>query len=381
MDGGGSKPTMPAQPAVFGEETFATAARRAENEGRWLLADVTDTSRPRAWATQYTTWRDPKVVEWVEANAVAIQVDVRADAGTARTIGVEPGAAPVILLFRDGRERLRVEGHHTAEELVKKLERAEIDNGNLRLARMMLKNPERDAFDRDGLAGALLKAGLLEEALGHYDWLWCHAVEVDPEMAGPRTSFMADEIAELCYKLPAAHARFAELRDDAAARTSNDGREGREAIRDFVVLSEALDEDHRTLAWFGGLEAEHRRALSEWAIRFRLLPLLYEHERWAEAGELIREPLVALEQLLERARLRGPELDDGPAAYARHLILKGEVTAARRVRRRNWGVHRGVAAIYRSLRAAGREAEAAAVRDAALRCEDSKAMRAALAGR
>jgi len=70
---------------------------------------------------------------------------------------------------------------------------------------MMLKNPERDAFDRSGLAGALLKAGLLEEALGHYDWLWCHAVEVDPEMAGPRSSFMANEIAELCSKLPAAH--------------------------------------------------------------------------------------------------------------------------------------------------------------------------------
>ena len=379
MDGAKSSPR--ARHAVFDDETFAAAARRAEAHGRWLLVDVTDRSKPAAWATLYTTWRDPELVEWVEANAVAIQVDVRADAGTARAIGVEPEAAPVLLLFRDGKERLRAEGHHTAAELVRKLERAEINNGNLRLARMMLKNPERDVFDRSGLAGALLKAGLLEEALGHYDWLWRHAVEVDPEMAGPRTSFMADEIAELCSKLPAAHARFAELREGAAARISSDGRAGVEAICDFVVLNEALDEDDRTHAWFSELDIERRRVLPEWAIRFHLLPLLYEQGRWADAGELIREPLVALEQVLEHARMRGPEPDDDHGAYERHLILEGQVAAARRVRRRILGVHRGVATIYRSLRAAGREAEADIVREAALRFEESAAMRAALSAR
>ena len=210
---------------------------------------------------------------------------MRADAAAARAIGVAPETAPVVLLFLEGKERLRVEGHHTAGELLRKLERAEINNGNLRLARMMLKNPERDAFDRSGLASALLKAGLLEEALGHYDWLWCHAVEVDPEMAGPRTSFMAYEIAELCSKLPTAQARFAQLRDEAEGHVSIDDRRGREAICDFIVLNEAIDEDDRTLAWFGKLNLERRRALPQWAIRFHLLPLLYEQKRWAEAGE------------------------------------------------------------------------------------------------
>jgi hypothetical protein len=184
-----------------------------------------------------------------------------------------------------------------------------------------------------------------------------------------------------CSKLPAAHARFAELREDSAARTSSDGRSGREAICDFVILNEALDEDDRTLAWLSGLDLERRRTLPEWAIRFHLLPLLYEQERWADAGELIREPLVALEKVLERARTRGPELDDDHGAYERHLILEGQVAVARRVRRRILGVHRGVATIYRSLRAAGREAEAAIVREAALRFEESAAMRAALARR
>ena len=118
MDGGKASPTMQARPAVFGDETFAAAADRAETDGRWLLVDVTDRSKPGAWATLYTTWRDPGLVDWLESNAIAIQVDVRADAGAARAIGIDPEAAPVVLLFRDRKERLRVEGHYTAAELL-----------------------------------------------------------------------------------------------------------------------------------------------------------------------------------------------------------------------------------------------------------------------
>ena len=56
--GGGCQPTGPKYFAV--DQTLETAARRAETEGRWLLVDVTDKSKPIAWATLYTTWRDPE---------------------------------------------------------------------------------------------------------------------------------------------------------------------------------------------------------------------------------------------------------------------------------------------------------------------------------
>jgi hypothetical protein len=128
-------------------------------------------------------------------------------------------------------------------------------------------------------------------------------------------------------------------------------------------------------------DAERCRALPRWAIPFHVLPLLYEQERWAEAGELIGEPLVALEEVLDHARMHGPDHDKNGGAYVRHLVLEGQGTTARRVHRRLLGLYRGVAAIHRSLRAAGREAEAAAVREAALQFEDSPALRAALAAR
>jgi hypothetical protein len=98
----------------------------------------------------------------------------------------------------------------------------------------------------------------------------------------------------------------------------------------------------------------------------------------ADAGGLIGDPLAALEEVLERARSRGPEHREDDGSYERHLIREGQLATARRVRRRIVGLYRGVAAIHRSLRAAGREADAAAVREAALRFEQCAAMRAAL---
>jgi hypothetical protein len=371
--------TAPRQrPAAFSDERLAAARARAEAERRWLLVDVTDASKPVAWAALYTTWRDPDVVAWLEANAVAVQVDARLDPDDARALGVEPAAAPVVILLRDGKERLRVQGHVTAAELVKKLEHAEAAEENLRLARLMMKDPEREPMDREGLADALLRAGLLEEALAHFDWLWCHAVEVDPEFAGVRVSFMAGRIAELCAALPAARARFAELRDAAAARASTDDRDGRQACIDFVVLNNAIHDEERTLAWLDGLDADRRRALPDGLVRFELLPLLYERERWLDAGGLIRDPMGDLESVLDRAKSLGSVRRRDVRAYERNLIIDGRPAEARSLRRLGRGLHGDVAALHRSLVAAGRAEEAAAVKEAALRFDGSAAMRAAL---
>ena len=242
----------------------------------------------------------------------------------------------------------------------------------------MLKNPERDAFDRSGLADALLSAGLLEEALGHYDWLWCHAVEVDPEMAGPRVSFMAGKIAELCGKLPAARVRFTELRDAAGAVASRNDRAGLRACQDFVVLNDAIGDDDRTLTWLDGLDPEQRAALPSGAVVFHLLPLLYERQRWKDAGSLIRDPMHDLEVVLERAKRREGVGQNGFDAYRRHLIADGRPEEAKALRRLGRGLYHDVAALYRSLVAAGRPQEAMEIGDAALRFEDTAAMRASL---
>lgn len=376
------QPRQMQRPPIFSDEPFEAARARAAVEKRWLVVDVTDARSAACWAVCYTAWRDPEVVAWLEENAVAVQVDARADAETARALGVDAAAAPTVLLMRDGKERLRLRGRDSMPELLRRFERADVANDNLALARANLKDPERQPFERNNLADALLTAGLLDQAFAHYDWLWCYAVEVDPDMEGVRRSFMAGKIGNLCDRLSAARVRFEELRDLAARAASPETLEGRRATLDFLVLAEITDGDELTLAWFDGLSSEQRSKLSDMVVQHFLLPLLYERERWRDAGGLIADPLAALAEVVARGRTFQDCSPDQQrrdrVSYRNHLVAEGRPTEARLLRRLGNGLHEDVAAIHRSLVAAGRVAEAEAVKRAALDHENSAAMRAAL---
>ena len=102
-------------------------------------------------------------------------------------------------------------------------------------------------------------------------------------------SFLANEIGELCRELPAARQRFCQLRDDAESAALTAPAEGiADAARfDWIVLNASLGEATRTLSWFDALAPETQLALPT-AIISRLLPMLLELERWADAGRLIR---------------------------------------------------------------------------------------------
>jgi hypothetical protein len=336
----------PVTAPVFSGEAFAAALARAGTEQRWLVVHVTDASNPACWAAVYTTWRDADFVAWLEANAIAIEVDARADGDTAGALGVDAATAPTVLVYRDGKQRARLAGRTSPVEMLKQLERIDIAEDNLVLARKMLKDPARDMMDRDQFADALLRAGLLEDALREYDWLWCHMADVDPDMAGVRVSFMARKVKELCERLPAARARFAELRDAAAATASTNDRPGLQQCIDHAVLNQVLGEDERTLVWFDTLDDEQRRTLPPFLSDAQLPRLLFARERWADAGALIRDPIAELETIHTTSITGRP--------------------------------YRRIAQLHRSLVAAGRHADAAAVREAALRDDDSPAMRAAL---
>jgi hypothetical protein len=112
-------------------------------------------------------------------------------------------------------------------------------------------------------------------------------------------------------------------------------------------LNKALPEPERSVAWLDGLDADQRRALPDGFVDLFLVPLLLERQRWADAGALIREPLEELGRREVHASITG-------------------------------GPYRRVAELHRCLIAAGRDQDAAALRDAALQIEDSPAMRNAL---
>jgi hypothetical protein len=181
---------------------------------------------------------------------------------------------------------------------------------------------------------------------------------------------LAREIAELCRDLPAARERFCQLRDDAetASRTPSAERAGAAARFDWIVLNQSLGEAARTLSWFDGLSSTEQAALHT-SIISRVVPMLLERERWADAGRLIRDPLEELRThgfMLHMGRT-DPELPEIVASY-RGMFVETMLE----------GLRKEAAQLVRSLKAAGRDIDVAAVKREALRLDDSPAMRAAL---
>ena len=353
-------------PAFVGEP-FANALSRATAEQRWLLVNVTDASSPACWTMAQTTWRDRDIIGWVNEHAIAVEVDAERDPSAAAALAISP---PAIVLFREGKERARLVGPQKPQHLLPWLKLVDDIEARVAEARAKLTDPDRDAEGRHRLAQALQSTRRFEEALDHYVWLWLHMAEVAPAKSGVRVSFLAREIDELCRALPAARKRFCQLRDDAetAAQAAAADRTASAARFDWIVLNESLGEATRTLSWFDGLAPGEQSVLPASFIS-RVMPMLLERERWIDAGRLIRDPL-------EELRTHGSMLHmdrtypDAAEIVASHRSMFEEAMLE--------GLRKEAAQLVRSLQAAGRDVDAAAVKREALRLDDSPEMRAAL---
>jgi thiol-disulfide isomerase/thioredoxin len=354
-----------ARPALFKEEGFEAASALARSQGRWLLADFTATWCQPCQLMDRKVWADPAVAAWVEEHAIAIQIDIDANSELARSLDVQ--SVPTVIVFVDGAEKDRSSGLLPPADLLAWFDSLARGETSLDRARAALTDPLRDIKGRLQLARMLLARGLLGEALEHYAWLWCHMHEVEPAYGGVRVSFLASDIQLLCQRLPEAGARFAALRDQAAAAAEGSGPAG-EARLDWTVLNGCLGEDERTVEWYDARKDDKASVPVPDEVVDRLLPLLRERERWADAGRLLREPTQELRQLDELSRealahlpADQEDMRDAMVAGIKHH-LRDQATL-----------------LVRALRAAGRSADAEAAEREALRLDDSPEMRAALA--
>jgi thioredoxin-like negative regulator of GroEL len=107
-----------------------------------------------------TTWLDAGVVAWIEAHAIAFQLDVDAHSAAAKKLSVT--AMPTVMVFRDGDEIDRVVGFQKPEELLAWLDG--LMRGVTSIDRMrdeVAAEPD-DAALRLRYAGMLVEAGRLE---------------------------------------------------------------------------------------------------------------------------------------------------------------------------------------------------------------------------
>jgi thioredoxin-like negative regulator of GroEL len=353
------------RPTVFADLDLDAALQEARSHGKLLLVDATATRCGPCQVMDRMTWVAPAVVEALGRSAVAIQLDVDANAAIKQRLRIQ--AMPTVVAFRDGIEIDRVVGMQRPEQILAWLDG--LARGETLLGQLRAQGTARptDPETRMSLARKLVEVGQLSDATSEYIWLWQHMIKYRPSMIGVRHSFLVHEIKQLILHYAPARDAFASLRE-AAAPTAR-GEPTREALMDWFSLNEVFDEGHVSLAWFDSTR-DRAKADGQLAtlLEHRLAPMLVKAGRWVDVASLYPRPLATLAQAAEKlanaSRDLGPEFPPAITDQLREGLAQNLRQTAGR--------------LVRALIAAGRAEEARQVSEEARRLDSSAEMESAL---
>jgi thioredoxin 1 len=291
----------PTRPPVFTSLDLGAAYERSLSEQKLLLVDATAPWCGPCRMMDRTTWLDAGVVAWIDAHAIAFQLDVDAHSAAARKLRVT--AMPTVMAFRDGEEIDRVVGFQKAEQLLAWLDG--LTRGVTSLDRMceeVATNPS-DASLRLRYAGMLLEADRIEDAKHEYAWFWKHGRRLVPSYLVPM--FTAEQ-RSVARAHPSIRIAIAQIRDELVPGSAPSAQD----LRDWLVLNDVLDDVHRSLHWFD----EHYDRLTNTpeiaaVVEEMIGPLLLGAHRWRDARalygkELWRTPVRELASRWKDARRR-----------------------------------------------------------------------------
>jgi thioredoxin 2 len=357
-------------PPVFSQLTLGEAKQKAMEQDRILVVKGTAGWCGPCRTMDKTTWRDAKVEAWFKEKGIAIQLNVDRSAKEAQDLRIQ--AIPAMVAFKGDKEIGRIIGLQTAEQLLAWLGRIEGgekgDAGLLDRLRKVRADPKAmSMLDRTEFAKELERAGEIDQAIEEYAWLWEHMLEYDPAMLGVRASFMLSDMQQLAAKNESAKKRWVALRDKAwegFSREAAPKQQRLESLGDWGDLNGMLGESDKNLAWFDrfGMDPEWEAGARGMAQRLRLV--LIQKQRWSDIGRLFETP----ERELHIASLM---LDEPPRGRSADDDAKSKQRDLRDFREE-------VGQSHAAYLAAGREKDAAALVEGAIKRDDTPAMRVEL---
>lgn len=301
-------------PAIFQDLGFDAAQRAAQDKGGVMILDAMTSWCGPCKQMDRTTWIDPRLVEWVDANAVAIQLDM--DEHTALKERLEIRAFPTIVMFRDGEEFDRVVGLRSADEMLAWLgaategKRAK-DTVLERLGVLRAGAAEETWGERAALVSDLMWFKEYDEALVEHLWIWRNMPEgADGRHRSYRWGTQRFSMGELSAASPAAKEALRSLRDELTASVTS-GAADASTLRDWIELNTVIRDTQATIRWARNASETPEGLRSLRALDLRLFDMLIDAGEWRVAG-------LGLESPVERTRRQRDDLgaydDDAPSS-------------------------------------------------------------------
>jgi thiol-disulfide isomerase/thioredoxin len=291
----------------FVDLDYDAATAKAKEAGKLLMLDFTASWCPPCKMLEKQTWPDEKVIDWVAAHAIAIQVDVdvAGNKELAQKFGVR--SIPTLVFLRDGTELDRYTGFKSPADFV--TWGNEVATGKAtpgaRAAAAADAATSDDPDRRRDLAQQLAEEGKPDEALEHFLWVW-HATRDVPRWMGVRHSYLLSEIAELAESHPPAKKALNDLLE-AAQRNI----EAVETITwldwiEWESLCEKTGQDARLLAWYdahrsadGTVQTDRLDAAVAPRVRQDVFDQLVASRRFVDAAHAMGDPVALAQSRIE----------------------------------------------------------------------------------
>lgn len=355
-----------ASPEFFSHEPYNEAKALAAKQDKLFFVKGTAVWCGPCKMMDRTTFKDERVVEWLTMHTVPVAVDVDKQPGIARQLRIR--AMPTMILFRGDEELGRVVGYRDANKLLAWLEATSAGGQK--------PEPLPEPTDIEGRmdhARDLALNGDFEKATDEYVWLWKNMLEHQRSMSGVRSSFMAGEMARLAEESPHARAAFEALRDETEKRLKT-GPKSWQDLRDWLVLNERVLHDRKpVLAWIDRIKDRPTAKHTFARVGDIVAEVLRAEGRWKLYGELIDNPDAEMAQaeMLYKMTM-GMAKNDPRQRGRRSDQIAFEQDIYKQMFRDTAG------SLHAALLAAGRDDDAWAAADRAVRFLDDTQTRRAL---
>lgn len=294
-------------PPAFTDITLDAAKKQVEGTEKLVVIKFTAEWCGPCKAMDKTTWRDDKVVQWVKAHGLALEVDVDKQPKIAQQYNI--AAMPTMVMLKGGNEIARTVGYIDGKRMVAWLEKASSGKAE-EVAR--IDRTSRDMQAQLQIARELVFKGNADAATDDFVWLWQNIAKVEPSMAGVRVSFLAGDMKNLAARHPKAKAAFTTLRDDAAKASEGTDPEFANRV-DWIVLNGVIDDSQQTLAWFDRVKDSDAGKAAFGQTAYLLEPLFLESGRLADLPSVYADPIGSM------------KLAAGlPEMYSKSVEAKGE---------------------------------------------------------
>lgn len=252
----------------FRDLGFNEALAQAKKEKKLLMVDFYATWCGPCKMMDRTTWKDPKVREWIRTAAVAIKVqgDRQREISSKHRI---TGFPTVVFLKPDGAEAGRVSGYRPPEEFLL-FARASAEGKDILayLKTKTLPNGKPDPEARLRAAMEMLQARKYDEALAELQWCIESGAAADPSFAAayPQVLSLLGRMGPI---RPAASELLRRTRDKAAGELS-EGKGDTGTAEILGAANEMLGEQARTVEAYDRVKAQGdaRRAVRETLYRY-----------------------------------------------------------------------------------------------------------------